>query len=491
MRISSAPPWNDGRRPLAGLVLVILSLSSASSPTLWAQSPSFEQVREKLESGQLEEARRLAEASVRRSPRNPRSHLAFGTVLLFQGKAAEASKSFEFAAALDPAIRPQVGEAYLAAARAFAEPDPDRAQGLLTRAAEYDPALRQQGLEAFFGDAFERLRAGDETGRRFLSQWLARFPEHEVGGEEDLFTLAGYYEAEGRLKEAADAYARCAEQYPEGELGRRAAELLEPRRVRFDRLLSMPCAGKLFVVLRSLDLGLTSSQAEVSLVWVSEDRGGAAVRSLRLLPESRIEPALGEALPAVSGEPGSVIGTVVDLRTDTEYHISMEFPPIARDQKRVSLVIENDACGTGGRWGRHALRFTGLPIAGDAVEPGRDAEALQATEVAVFHIHDYFLAAGRCSGTLRFSPEGISYRSGPHSFELSCQEVIGVVQSSKTLAPDLLGRTEEVGTVPTLLVQGHGLTRKGKPKTEAWHFLAQDDTPPVLLLAKNLCRSQP
>jgi hypothetical protein len=109
--------------------------------------------------------------------------------------------------------------------------------------------------------------------------------------------------------------------------------------------------------------------------------------------------------------------------------------------------------------------------------------------VAVHHVHDYFIAAGRCSGNLSFSSDRIVYRSGPHSFELPCDDVLRVTRGWKDILEDPLQRFEEIGTIPTLLIEGRTRTKKGKVKTETWHFLAQHGTPPVLLLSENLCRS--
>lgn len=486
----SVMPRSDRRRFCPGLVLLLLSLGSLPAPVFPAQASIFERVRTEVEAGRVDEAHKQAEAAVRRSPRSPQSHLALGTVLLAQGKTGEASKSFEFALALDPDVRLQVGEAYLAAVRRFSASNPDSAEACLTRAAQFDPELLKAGIEALFDDAFARIRAGDKDGRQLLSRWLTRFPDFEPSSEEDLFALAGYYEAEGKLSEAAATYGLCARTYPDGELGKRAAGLLRSRTMVVDRILSVPCAAQLFVVVRSLELSLTRSRANLSLVWVAEDRAGEPSRNLRLLPESRLETPSGESLAVVTGTGGSgVVGRNLELQTDAGKRLTLDFPPVPRGEMRADLVLENDVCGTSGRWGHHAIRFSDLPVFDSPIIPGQDLAGPREAEVSVVHIHDYFLAAGRCSGTLRFSTDGISYVSGPHGFELPCEDVIRVGLGSKTITSDPLGRIGEVGTVPTLLIEGRTVTKRGKPKTETWHFLAENGTPPVLLLSKNLCPS--
>lgn len=177
------------------------------------------------------------------------------------------------------------------------------------------------------------------------------------------------------------------------------------------------------------------------------------------------------------------------LPTDTLTHITLEFLPVPRGQRAISLVLENDLCGTSGRWRRHELRFADLSLA--SPEAGAaDGSGVRTQKVPALHLHNYFIAAGRCTGTLIFSPDGISYRAGRHGFELRCDDVIHVAPRRKFIAEDPLSRIGQTGEVPTLEIKGRVTNKKGERKTETWRFLAEDGTPPVLLRSKNPCRDE-
>lgn len=486
----SAKPESDVRPLLVRCGLLVLLLGIASLPVGGAQSSSLDQAREALDSGRVEDAHRLAEAAIQRNPRNPRAHLAFGSALLLQGRRDEAEKSFEFALALDPSVEPELGRVYLRAAEHFLHASElEMAEAYALRAAEHDPELEGRGVEMLFADALARFRAGDDAGDALLGRWLSRYPDYVPRAEEEIFALARYHEASGKRQEAARLYARCAEEYPEGELGLRAAELLEPRKLTIDRLVSVPCAAELFVKLRSIELGFDATKVAVSFVWVSEDRTDVPSKDLRVLPESRIETGDGETVPIQTGDGRRRAVKSLKLPTDTLTHITLEFLPVPRGQRAISLVLENDLCGTSGRWRRHELRFADLSLA--SPEAGAaDGSGVRTQKVPALHLHNYFIAAGRCTGTLIFSPDGISYRAGRHGFELRCDDVIHVAPRRKFIAEDPLSRIGQTGEVPTLEIKGRVTNKKGERKTETWRFLAEDGTPPVLLRSKNPCRDE-
>jgi hypothetical protein len=478
------------RRALCRLPLITV-LCIAAWPTL-ASSTSLEEARAKLETGRIEDAARLAETALRRSPRDPHAHILVGTILLVRGKNGEATKSFEFALALDPDVREEVGRAHLAAVRHFvAAANADAAEAALEGAAEHVSELRDEGVATLYADALARYRGGDAASGELLARWRSRFPDYSPHAEEDLFTLAVYHEAEGRRPEAAQLYRRCAAEYPEGELGRRAAELLRPQRVALDLWRAVECGQKLFVGLRSVVRGYDATQVELSFAWVSADRSRAPVGTLHLLSESSMETEEGESLSLLADETGRRrAGRQLDLESDREHRVVLQFPPLPRDWERATLVLANDSCGSRKSGGDYELRFPEVLLAtsSETPAPGASGEAVP-SEIAVLHVHDYFLAAGLCSGSLVFTAQGISYRSDGHAFELSCEDVLRVTEGRKDILIDPGGRFGQIGIVPTLMVEGRELAKKGKVKTVTRHFLASDGMPPALLLAKNLCRS--
>ncbi len=485
----SAKPGSDVRTLLVRYGLLVLLLAIGSVPAHGAQTSSLDQAREALESGRVEEAHRLADAALQRAPRNPQAHLVFGSALLLQGRRDEAEKSFEFALALDPSVEPELGRAYLRAAEHFLDASElETAEAYALRAAEHDPELEGRGVEMLFADALARFRAGDDAGDALVGRWLSRFPDYVPRSEEEIFVLASYHEASGKRQKAARLYARCAEEYPEGELGGRAAELLLSRKVTIDRLVSVPCSARLFVKLRSIELGYDATRVAVSFVWVSDDRANVPKQRLRLLNESRIEAGGGETLPIQIGTGRSRRGKSLELSADTLHHVNLKFPPVSRDRETITLVLENDLCGTSGRRGRYALRFAALPTS-NATAGGADGSGARTQKVPALHLHNYFIAAGRCTGTLIFSPDGITYRADRHGFELLCEDVIHVAPRRKFIAEDPFDRIGQTGEVPTLEIKGRVTTDKGERKTETWRFLAEDGTPPVLLRSKNPCRN--
>lgn len=473
--ISATPVYLGFSVLLAVLLLV---------PPAAAQSSSLEQARTRLESGQLEEAHRLAEAALRENPRNPRAHLVQGSVLLLQGRDAEAEKSFEFALALDEGLRSELGRTYLLAAKRTAgASNLSRTEAYLSRAFELVPQLRTEGIEAVLSDGLARYSAGEVEGKSLVQHWLSRFPDYVPGNERDLFSLATYHREVGKLAEAKALYTRCAKEFPEGELGRRASKLLGSRKVAVERLLSAPCSEKLFVKLRGLELGFDSTRVKLSLVWVSGDRSNEPLVDLRISPNSRIETSGGATLELASDN-GGHSGPEIKMRTDALYHLTLDFPPVPRDQlhRLVTLVLANNKCGTSGRWGNYSFRFADLSLEG-----GQMNRRSEETKVPVSHYHEYFVAAGRCSGTLALSPKGISYRSQRHGFDLPCEDIIRVVPEIKYVSEDVLERFDRTGHLPMILIEGRIVTKKGKEKTETWRFLTHSDTHPVLLLSENMC----
>jgi len=485
MMTSSGRPENEIPATPVYLGFSVLLAVFLLVPLAGAQSSSsLEQARARLKSGQLEEAHRFAEMALRENPRNPRVHLLLGSVLLLQGQDAEAEKSFEFALALDQGLRPELGQSYLLAAERSS--DLSRTETYLSRAFEYDPQLRPEGIEAVLSDGLARYSAGEVGGKSLVQHWLSRFPDYVPGDERDLFSLATYYREVGKLAEAKALYTRCAKEFPRGELGQRASKLLQPRRVTIDRILSAPCSEKLFVKLRGLELGFDSTRVELSLVWASGDRSNEPIVDLRISPNSRIEIS-GGAILELASDNGGHSGRKINMRTDALYHLTLDFPPVPRDQQQITLVLANNRCGTSGRWGSYVFRFADLslegPVPGTKLVNSRSEEK----QIPVFHYHDYFVAAGRCSGTLTLSPEGISYRSQRHGFDLPCEDIIRVVPEIKYVSEDVLERFDRIGHLPMILIEGRVVTKKGKEKTETWHFLTHSDTHPVLLLSKNPC----
>lgn len=472
------------------VLLVFLLLAAGPAVTTAAPASTLDQARAKLAAGEVGEAARLAEAAVRSARRNPQAHVVFASVLLYQGKVAEAERSFEFALALDPSVRGEVGEAFVAAVRHVAATSGvEEAEELLSQALGFDPELREPAVEALFVDALRRYRAGEATGEGLLAHWTSRFPDFTPTTEEDLFSFAAYHEAQGRPSEAAALYARCAAGFPEGELGRRATEVLQPRRVALDRRLSVSCSARLFVELRGLVLGFDSTIAELAFAWVSEDRAGVPAKALHLLPDTRMETNGGAAAPAVFAAGGTRRQTPrIDLQTDRVHQVELTFPPVARDEERIDLFIANDSCGTSGRRGRYSLDFRAIPLSTTPTAGGAERDRDRELAIPVFHLHDYFVTTGHCEGTLHLSPQGIAYRSDWHTVELPCELIEEVVEGRDAIA-DPLQRFGQAGIVPTLLIKGPGLTRRGREKMMTWQFLAVDGTPPALLLAKDPCRS--
>lgn len=476
-------------RLVVGTAFVSTLLSLWSIPVVTEGSEgTIEQARAKLEAGQIAQALALAERAVRQSPRDPQAHLTFGSVLLRQGRHGEAEKSFEFALALDPAVGSELGPIYLSAARHLAMgPDPDRAEILLARAIELDPQGASSGAEMLVRDALARFQAGEPDSRALLARWVARFPKHTPSGEADLFHLASFHEAEGRLGEAGKLYARCAAEYPDGELGSRASQLLTTRRVRLERLQSTSCEGRLFVSLDALEYGFATIRASITLVWASEDRYQKPSRRFRWLPETRLETGTGSALTAVSAlGPAPVLDREIELRSDREHRITIEFPAAPQNQELARLVLENDSCGTTGNWRRRALHFADLAEAGSGV---KTAGGMQdgAIEIPVHHIHNYIIPGSSCSGTLRLTSESISYLSGSHGFQLPCSDLLGFYQSLPA-SDQPFPHFGDARDGPLLIVRGTATTKRGKDKTKLWRFQDADGSPPVLLMRKNLCR---
>jgi hypothetical protein len=485
MTIPSVASRPERRRGLilAGFLLLLAAWVLAPRPVV-GQARALQQGRKSLDAGRLSEAHRLAEQAIQVDPRNPQAHLLLGSVLLAEGKLVEASKSFEFAVALDRNLRFEVGRSYLAAIhRAVAASDPDRALSCLEQAKQVAPGLQRKGVEILFDDAFSRFRAGDAEGAKLLGRWLAKFPDYTPGREEDQFALARYLEANGERSAAARLYAECARRDPDGELGQRAKRILQSRSVRVGRQLDAPCGDRIFVVLRDLELDFDATKADLSLVWVSGDRSRKPQRSFSIQEDSKIETADGKSLSVLDGQgPGDVVGRDLELRSDEEHRVALRFPPVPGDAETISLDLVDDACGRGGRWGRHTLRFSDISLSA-----GEEPLKPSTEEVAVDHLHHHLGMFGKCSGTLRFTPEQISYLSGSHSFDLPCRDVVRIGLGSVERAKLSLSDFKNLGAVPTLLIEGRVATRRGKVKTETWNFVAQDGTPPVLLLDENLC----
>jgi hypothetical protein len=264
--------------------------------------------------------------------------------------------------------------------------------------------------------------------------------------------------------------------------------------VTVDQLVSAPCARTLFVKLRKLELGYDSTKVRIALVWVSENRESTTTKAFRVSSESRIETADGQKFPLVVPKRAHRgAAQQIELQTDTLHQLTLEFPPLPHDQHQANLVLVNDLCGTSGRWGHRTIRFKEVPlgyasVVGAAATDAQSPLAPVREEIAVVHVHDYFLVAGQCSGTLRFSADRISFRSqGKHSFELPCEAVVRVRPATKIIVEDPLGQFEETGEIPTLSIKGRIRNKRGKWKNETWHFLAQNGLPPVLLMSKNRC----
>jgi len=467
-------------RHLAAVVSATLVLGLLPTQGTFAKSSTLDQALARLEDGQVAEAHRIAEAALARNPRNPEAHLVLGQVLLDEGQSDKAAKSFEFALALDPKAQSRVAEAYLAAMRrALAQGSSDRAETYLAKAGAFDAGLRDAGIKLLFDDALARVQANDPKGAQLLERWLSRFPDFTPTSEQGLFTLAHYYEASGSLDEAARYYRKCAEDFPDGTLGHRAAERLASRRVRVHQLLSADCpagSGRLFVQLRDLELSYGATKAEVSLIWSTAGRSGDPGPTLTILSSSQIQVAGGAAVGMNDR------GVRVALSNDAERRATLTFPPVNPAANHLSLSIAENLCGEGAYRGHHAFRFKDISL-----DASQNVQLNPVRAVPVFHIHEYFVATGSCSGTLRFEPDRISFVSDEHSVDLPCADIVRIARGSKELSTDIFGRLGETKTVPTLLIKARITTKRGKQKVKTWQFLAQDGTPPVLLLSDNLC----
>ena len=72
-----------------GITLSLASVFVAAE----ASEGTIEQTRAMLDAGRVSEAHSLAERAVRQRPRDPLAHLAFGSVLLREGRNDQAEKS--------------------------------------------------------------------------------------------------------------------------------------------------------------------------------------------------------------------------------------------------------------------------------------------------------------------------------------------------------------------------------------------------------------
>jgi tetratricopeptide (TPR) repeat protein len=485
--------------------MLVLTLLLLASVPVSGQDRSVERAESAMATGNVAEAKQIAESALRANPRNPNLHLMLGRVRLAEGNLGEAEKSLDFALALDGNLREEVARAYFQAiTRRLSVGDLDLADEFLKRAVYHEPNIKGEGIGLLYADAIKRLRLDDPLGKVMLDRWLSAYPGYSNDSEDFLFYIAQYFEVEGKRAWARVHYEKCAGLYPDGDLGKQAAQILRPRVLRVNTIRNAPCNnGRLFTTLERLEFSYETTKAVLSWFWSSENRRDLEIRvrsGTKLIGNSGREYAVD-----FQQHERVLVEQDVTLRSDVGLKFALFFPAVERNELSVTLALLNSRCGeTEQRWGsEHEFRFADIllnwsesteaglpePIAdGNSIqtgEPMQGAAPGRGYEVSVVHIHDYFLATGTCLGRLRFEHDRIVFDSGNHAFELACADVFSVLVGSK----GIWITQADLESVSTVKIEGRMTNKKGKPVAKTWHFLAQDQTPPTLIVGQNLCRS--